>query len=113
MRARRTFVIATTLATAATLIGVTQPAAQAGPEPAVLTCGADTGHGGRYGRDRTVTATDPDDTVVDLAITGVIPVPAAGTISPYGLHAPRPRPAAPRRADDHRGRVPSPPAPTR
>ena len=30
---------------------------------------------------RTVTATDPDDTIVDLALTSVDPVPSAGSIS--------------------------------
>jgi hypothetical protein len=47
---------------------------------AVLTCAALRTPAGTAAT-RTVSATDPDDTVVDLAITDVNPVPAAGTIT--------------------------------
>jgi predicted extracellular nuclease len=50
-------------------------------QPAVLTCGGTltTEHG--TAADRTVTATDADDVVVDLAVSSVNPAPATGTIS--------------------------------
>ncbi|RKN44219.1 lamin tail domain-containing protein [Micromonospora endolithica] len=48
--------------------------------PATLTCGSAlvTAAGTAAGRE--VTATDPDDTVVDLAVTSVTPTPATGSI---------------------------------
>ncbi len=53
--------------------------------PATLTCGgALTVSQGQAGT-RTVTATDPDDTIVDLAVTAVSPAPAAGTITRTAL----------------------------
>jgi len=54
-------------------------------QPAVLTCGSTlvTAEGGAASR--VVTATDPDDTVVDLAVTSVTPAPSAGTIARTSL----------------------------
>jgi predicted extracellular nuclease len=49
--------------------------------PAVLTCGAPLVTSAGTAASRTVTATDPDDTVVDLAVTSVIPSPATGSIT--------------------------------
>ncbi len=46
-----------------------------------LTCGPTLVTSAGTAATRTVSATDPDDTIVDLAITGVNPVPAAGTIT--------------------------------
>jgi uncharacterized protein len=51
---------------------------------AVLTCAALVTPAGTAAT-RTVSATDPDDTVVDIAITGVNPVPAAGSINRTAL----------------------------
>jgi predicted extracellular nuclease len=55
----------------------------AGPvdQPAVLNCGGTLSTSQGAAVTRTVTATDPDDTVTDLAVTAVTPTPAAGTIS--------------------------------
>jgi predicted extracellular nuclease len=49
-------------------------------QPASLSCPAITTQAGTAATG-TVTATDPDDTIVDLAITAVTPAPAAGSIS--------------------------------
>ncbi|MEV0942538.1 lamin tail domain-containing protein [Micromonospora wenchangensis] len=50
-------------------------------QPAVLTCGGTlTIEAGATGT-RQVTGTDPDDTIVDLAVTAVAPAPASGSIS--------------------------------
>jgi uncharacterized protein len=49
-------------------------------EPATLSCPAITTEAGAAATG-TVSATDPDDTVVELAVTAVNPAPAAGTIS--------------------------------
>jgi predicted extracellular nuclease len=49
--------------------------------PAVLTCGVPLVTPAGSAATRTVTATDPDDTIVDLAISGVAPAPAAGCIT--------------------------------
>ncbi len=49
--------------------------------PAVLNCGPALVTSAGTAATRTVSATDADDTIVDLAITNVVPVPAAGSIS--------------------------------
>src|SRR6185369_14063450 len=53
--------------------------------PAVLTCGATLTVSAGQSASRTVTATDPDDTITDLAVTAVEPVPAAGSIARTSL----------------------------
>src|SRR5262245_7259195 len=52
-----------------------------GNQPIAVTCGAPLSTVAGTPVSRTVTATDPDGTVVDLDVTGVSPTPAAGTIS--------------------------------
>ncbi|MEV1287116.1 lamin tail domain-containing protein [Micromonospora sp. NPDC049679] len=54
-------------------------------EPAVLTCGGPLATPVGTAAERIVTATDPDDTVVDLAVTAVTPAPAHGSISRTGF----------------------------
>ncbi|GAA1887520.1 lamin tail domain-containing protein [Asanoa iriomotensis] len=49
--------------------------------PAVLTCGNALVASAGTAATRDVTATDPDDTITDLAVTSVTPTPAAGSIS--------------------------------
>jgi predicted extracellular nuclease len=49
--------------------------------PAVLTCGSPLYTAVGTAATRDVTATDPDDTITDLAITSVTPAPAAGGIT--------------------------------
>ena len=49
--------------------------------PAVLTCGSTLTVSAGQTASRTVTATDADDTITDLAVTAVVPTPAAGTIA--------------------------------
>jgi uncharacterized protein len=51
------------------------------PEPAALACGGILATDPGTAASREVTATDADDTIVDLAVTEVRPTPAAGTIS--------------------------------
>ncbi len=46
-----------------------------------MTCGGPLATVAGTAASRTVTATDPDGTVVDIAVTGVTPAPAAGTIA--------------------------------
>jgi hypothetical protein len=48
---------------------------------AVVSCGGTLTTEYGTAADRTVTATDPDDTIVDLAVSSVNPTPVAGTIS--------------------------------
>jgi hypothetical protein len=50
-------------------------------QPAVLVCGGALATPLGTAADRMVTATDADDTIVDLAVTAVNPAPAAGSIS--------------------------------
>jgi uncharacterized protein len=52
-----------------------------GDQPAVLVCGPTLTTSQGTAATRTVTATDADDTIVDLAITSIVPAPAAGSIS--------------------------------
>ncbi|MEU7803391.1 lamin tail domain-containing protein [Micromonospora arborensis] len=49
--------------------------------PATLTCGGPLVTAAGTAASREVTATDPDDTIVDLAVTAVSPTPAAGSIT--------------------------------
>ncbi|MFF0171980.1 lamin tail domain-containing protein [Micromonospora profundi] len=49
--------------------------------PATLTCGGPLVTASGTAATREVTATDPDDTIVDLAVTGVSPTPATGSIT--------------------------------
>ncbi|WP_328848979.1 lamin tail domain-containing protein [Micromonospora zamorensis] len=49
--------------------------------PATLTCGGPLVTAAGTAATREVTATDPDDTVVDLAVTGVSPTPTSGSIT--------------------------------
>ncbi|MFG1896766.1 lamin tail domain-containing protein [Micromonospora zamorensis] len=49
--------------------------------PATLTCGGPLVTAAGTAATREVTATDPDDTVVDLAVTGVSPTPTTGSIT--------------------------------
>ncbi|GGO11508.1 lamin tail domain-containing protein [Micromonospora parathelypteridis] len=49
--------------------------------PATLTCGGPLVTAAGTAASREVTATDPDDTIVDLAVTTVSPTPAAGSIT--------------------------------
>ncbi|GIF70682.1 lamin tail domain-containing protein [Asanoa siamensis] len=49
--------------------------------PAVLTCGSPLYTAVGTAATRDVTATDPDDTITDLAITSVTPTPATGSIT--------------------------------
>jgi predicted extracellular nuclease len=49
--------------------------------PAVLTCGGPLYTAAGTAATRDVTATDPDDTITDLAVTSVTPAPAAGSIT--------------------------------
>lgn len=66
-----------------TVDGLGAHSAGGGPvdAPATLTCGsALTVSQGQAGT-RAVTATDADDTIVDVAVTNIVPVPAAGTIT--------------------------------
>jgi len=53
--------------------------------PAVLTCGATLTVSAGQRASRTVTATDPDDTITDLAVTAIAPTPAAGSIARTSL----------------------------
>ena len=53
--------------------------------PAVLTCGSTLTISAGQSASRTVTATDPDDTITDLAVTAVAPTPAAGSIARTSL----------------------------
>ena len=57
-----------------------------GDQPAVLTCGAALVTAAGTAATRTVTATDPDDTIVDLAVTAVSPAPGGRLDHPYRLH---------------------------
>ena len=50
-------------------------------QPATLTCGAPLTTAAGTAATREVTATDPDDTIVDLAVTAVGPTPATGSIT--------------------------------
>src|SRR5439155_23022130 len=50
-------------------------------QPATVTCGQTLSTPQGFAATRTVTATDPDDTIVDLAVTAVTPAPATGSIS--------------------------------
>ncbi|HEY3008276.1 MAG TPA: lamin tail domain-containing protein [Micromonosporaceae bacterium] len=50
-------------------------------QPAVLTCGGTLATPYGIASSRTVTATDPDDTIVDVAVSSVDPTPAAGSIA--------------------------------
>ncbi|MFF5175316.1 lamin tail domain-containing protein [Micromonospora sp. NPDC000089] len=50
-------------------------------QPATLNCGGALTTAAGTAATREVTATDPDDTVVDLAVTGVTPAPTAGGIT--------------------------------
>jgi uncharacterized protein len=52
-----------------------------GDQPAVLSCGGALVTPSGTAAVRTVTASDPDDTIVDLAVTNVVPAPSAGSIS--------------------------------
>src|SRR5262245_49980105 len=52
-----------------------------GNQPIAVTCGTPLATIAGTAASRTVTATDPDGTVVDIAVTGVTPTPAAGTIA--------------------------------
>jgi uncharacterized protein len=54
-------------------------------QPAKLTCGGVLTTSAGSAATRTVTATDPDDTITDLAVTSVTPAPATGTISRTAL----------------------------
>ncbi|WP_330465104.1 lamin tail domain-containing protein [Micromonospora zamorensis] len=49
--------------------------------PATLTCGGPLVTAAGTAATREVTATDPDDTIVDLAVTGVSPTPTTGSIA--------------------------------
>ena len=49
--------------------------------PSTVACGGPLSTVAGTAASRVVTATDPDDTVVDVAVTGVSPGPAAGTIA--------------------------------
>ncbi|MEV1317791.1 lamin tail domain-containing protein [Micromonospora arborensis] len=49
--------------------------------PATLTCGGPLVTAAGTAASREVTATDPDDTIADLAVTAVSPTPAAGSIT--------------------------------
>ncbi len=51
-----------------------------GNAPVTVTCGSPLATTAGTAATRTITATDPDGTVVDVAVTGVAPAPAAGTI---------------------------------
>ena len=82
-------------------------------QPAVLTCGgALTIEAGAAGHPRRSPRTDPDDTIIDLAVTAVEPGPGRRLDQPYRVHPGRRAPAAPPRADGHR-RPACPPARTR
>jgi uncharacterized protein len=50
-------------------------------QPAVLTCGGTLATPYGIAASRTVTATDPDDTIVAVAVSSVDPTPAAGSIA--------------------------------
>jgi predicted extracellular nuclease len=50
-------------------------------QPAVLSCGSALTTAVGTAATRTVTATDPDDTIVDLVVSAVSPTPTAGSIS--------------------------------
>jgi predicted extracellular nuclease len=52
-----------------------------GNRPVTATCGGPLGTVAGTPANRTVSATDPDGTVVDLDVTGVSPAPAAGSIA--------------------------------
>src|SRR5262245_10908168 len=52
-----------------------------GDQPATLSCGPTLTTSAGTAATRTVTATDADDTITDLAVTSVTPTPAAGSIS--------------------------------
>jgi uncharacterized protein len=52
-----------------------------GDQPATLSCGPTLTTSAGTAASRTVTATDADDTITDLAVTSVTPTPAAGSIS--------------------------------
>ena len=56
-------------------------------QPAALACGAPLVTGSGTAATRTVTATDADDTIVDLALTAVDPLPVAGSITRTSLTA--------------------------
>jgi uncharacterized protein len=66
-----------------TFDGLGGHAVDGGPvdQPAVLACGGTLATPAGTAASRTVTATDADDTVVDLAITSVTPAPSAGSIT--------------------------------
>ena len=49
--------------------------------PVSLTCGPTLVTSAGTAASRTVNATDPDDTIIDLAITALNPLPAAGSIA--------------------------------
>jgi uncharacterized protein len=49
--------------------------------PAALSCGPTLSTAEGFAATRTVTASDPDDTIVDLSVTSVNPAPAAGSIT--------------------------------
>jgi predicted extracellular nuclease len=54
-------------------------------QPATLGCGPTLSTSQGIAATRTVTATDPDDTIVDLAVSSVVPQPAAGSIARTGF----------------------------
>ncbi|MFF3851840.1 lamin tail domain-containing protein [Micromonospora sp. NPDC002575] len=54
-------------------------------QPATVTCGGALTTSAGTAASREVTATDPDDRIVDLAVTSVSPAPATGTISRTGF----------------------------
>jgi predicted extracellular nuclease len=54
--------------------------------PAVLNCGPALVTSAGTTATRTVSATDADDTIVDLAVTNVAPVPASGSIARTAVH---------------------------
>ncbi|WP_405116086.1 lamin tail domain-containing protein [Micromonospora sp. NBC_01405] len=54
-------------------------------QPATVTCGGALTTAAGTAASREVTATDPDDTIVDLAVTSVSPAPATGSITRTGF----------------------------
>jgi hypothetical protein len=52
-----------------------------GNQPVTVACGAPLATVAGTAASRSITATDPDGTVVDVAVTGVAPAPAAGSIT--------------------------------
>ncbi len=83
MRLRSALAAVAVAVTAMSVLGPAGGAAAADltDQPATLRCGGTLSTPVGSAATRTVTATDPDDTITDLAVTAVTPSPDAGTIS--------------------------------